>query len=56
MLFTGLIAISIKYLDVINKKTDYLICGTKPGSKAKKALELNITTISESEWITKINM
>ena len=50
------IQLGAKILNSVTKKTDYLICGTKPGSKAKKALELNITTISESEWITKINM
>ena len=38
----------------ISKTTDYLILGEKAGSKEKKARELNIKIISESEWIKKI--
>ena len=39
----------------ISNSTDYLIIGDKPGSKEKKAKELNIKILSESEWIKKIN-
>ena len=42
-------------LNSVTKKTDYLICGTKPGTKATKARELNIKILSEDEWISKTN-
>ena len=35
----------------VSKNTDYVIVGDQPGSKAKKAKELNIPIINESEWI-----
>jgi len=38
----------------ISKRTDFLIVGNKPGSKEKKAKELNITILSEEEWISQI--
>ena len=38
----------------ISKRTDFLIVGDKPGSKEKKAKELNITILSEEEWINQI--
>lgn len=31
----------------VTKKTDYLICGEKAGSKLKKAQELNIPVLTE---------
>ena len=34
----------------ISKKTDYLILGFKPGSKATKALKLGVKTISEKDF------
>ena len=39
----------------ISKKTDFLIIGSQPGSKAKKAKELNIKIINEDQWIKVIN-
>ena len=45
-----------KILSSISIKTDFLICGEKPGSKVKKAKELNIKILSEEEWIKKINL
>ena len=44
-----------KISSTISKNTDYLIVGEKPGSKAKRANELNIKILSEEEWIEKIN-
>ena len=44
-----------KISSTISKNTDYLIIGEKPGSKAKKAKELNIKILNEKEWLVKIN-
>jgi DNA ligase (NAD+) len=38
----------------VSKKTDYLVVGADAGSKAKKAAELGVTTLSEQEWLTLI--
>lgn len=39
----------------VTKKTDYLICGEKAGSKLKKAQELGITILSEQQFIGMIS-
>ena len=39
----------------VSTRTDYIIIGDNPGSKAKKALELKIPIMTEEEWIKKIN-
>ena len=36
----------------VNAKTDYIIYGEKPGSKLKKAKELNIKILTENDWIS----
>ena len=38
-----------KVLNDVTNNTNYLICGTKPGSKLKKAQELNLKIIFENE-------
>ena len=38
----------------ISKNTDFLIVGDQPGSKYRKAKELNIKILNEKEWIEKI--
>ena len=38
----------------VSKKTDYVIIGQDPGSKAKKAASLNIKILSEDEWLQAI--
>ena len=37
--------------NTVSKKTEFLICGEKPGSKQKKAKELGIQIIYENEII-----
>ena len=38
----------------VTRKTDYLICGDKPGSKLVKARELGITVLTEQEFFKMI--
>lgn len=38
----------------VTKKTNYLICGEKPGSKLKKAQELGIRILSEDQFLEMI--
>ena len=35
----------------VSKNTDYLLCGTDPGSKLNKAKELEITVLTEQEFV-----
>ena len=44
-----LIKMGAKVASSISSKTDYLISGTSPGSKLKKAEELGITILNEQE-------
>ena len=36
--------------DSVSKKTDLVVLGTDAGSKAKRAAELGVRTVSEAEW------
>ncbi len=38
----------------LSKKTDYLVAGNNPGSKAEKALQLGVKTIDEEEFLALI--
>jgi DNA ligase (NAD+) len=38
----------------VSSKTDYVIVGADAGSKAKKAAELGVKTLSEDEWLKLI--
>ena len=44
-------SLGAKISNSLSKNTDYLILGDQPGSKAKKALELNVKIINENEAI-----
>jgi DNA ligase (NAD+) len=35
----------------VSKKTDFVVVGTDAGSKATKAAELGVKTLTEAEWI-----
>ena len=40
--------------NAVTRKTDYLICGDKPGSKLVRARELGITVLTEQEFLKMI--
>ncbi len=43
-------SLGAKVTDSVSKKTDLVVLGTDAGSKAKKAVELGVTTIDEAGW------
>jgi DNA ligase (NAD+) len=43
-------ALGARVTDTVSKKTDLVIVGADAGSKAKRAAELGVKTISEAEW------
>ena len=47
-------ALGAKVAGSVSKKTDYVIVGADAGSKAKKAQELGVTTLTEREWLALI--
>ena len=38
----------------VSKKTDYLVCGTKPGSKFDRAKSFGVKILSEQEFLDLI--
>jgi len=48
-------ALGAKVSGSVSKKTDYVIVGADAGSKAKKAQELGVPTLSEDDWLSLIS-
>ena len=44
-----------KVVGSVSKKTDYVVVGADAGSKARKASELGVTTLTEREWVDLIS-
>ncbi|MHA1537958.1 MAG: NAD-dependent DNA ligase LigA [Alphaproteobacteria bacterium] len=44
-------SLGAKVVGSVSKRTDYVVVGADAGSKAKKAAELGLTTLSEAEWL-----
>ncbi len=47
-------AMGAKVMSSLSAKTDFLIVGENPGSKVKKAQELNVTLLTEAEFLSFI--
>ena len=43
-------SLGAKVTDSVSKKTDLVVVGADAGSKARKATELGVRTVSETEW------
>ncbi|MBV8590646.1 MAG: NAD-dependent DNA ligase LigA, partial [Acetobacteraceae bacterium] len=43
-------ALGAKVTDTVSKKTDFVVLGADAGSKARRASELGVRTISEQQW------
>ncbi|MBX5453042.1 MAG: NAD-dependent DNA ligase LigA [Acidobacteriia bacterium] len=44
-------SLGAKVTDTVSRKTDYVVVGDDPGSKARRAAELGVRTLSEAEWL-----
>jgi DNA ligase (NAD+) len=44
--------LGFKVASSVSSKTDYVVVGDDPGSKATKAKELGIAILSEKEWLS----
>jgi NAD-dependent DNA ligase (contains BRCT domain type II) len=48
-------ALGAKVSGSVSKKTNYVIAGSDPGSKADKARELNIEILNEKEFLSLLD-
>jgi DNA ligase (NAD+) len=48
-------SLGAKASSAVSSKTDYVVVGDNPGSKAKKAKELGIKMLTEDEWLQLIS-
>ncbi len=44
-------SLGAKVAGSVSQKTDYVVIGADAGSKARKARELDVTCLSEQEWL-----
>jgi DNA ligase (NAD+) len=40
----------------VSKKTDLVIVGAEAGSKARRAVELGVKTVTEAEWAEMVDL
>jgi len=50
-----LLSLGAKVTGSVSENTDFVICGTDPGSKADKAAELNVEILGEKEFLKLID-
>ena len=50
------IELGAKISSSVSTKTDFIIIGDKPGTKARKAKEFGVSVLTEQEWIKKTNL
>ncbi|MBV9653922.1 MAG: hypothetical protein JOZ42_05100, partial [Acetobacteraceae bacterium] len=45
-------ALGARVTDSVSKKTDLVVLGADAGSKARRAADLGVRTVTEAEWRT----